>query len=594
MKNNIYILIALIGWTLVGCEPPFFSETQSFVTRFETSNGEESATYEEVIDFYKNLSAKYSSINLKTMGLTDAGLPLHIVTYSTDAEFNFTKLQKDKVIILINNGIHPGETDGIDATMLLFRNLAEKQIKTPEHVVVVAIPVYNIGGALNRNSTTRVNQNGPKEYGFRGNAKNLDLNRDFVKSDSENALSFAKIFHLIQPDVFIDNHVTNGADYQHVLTYAISQPKKLGSFLGGYMQDTLIPNLSEKLITHQNSVKNDSIEKPFLHLAPYVTVWNTTPDNGYREMLDTPRYSTGYTSLWGTMSILIETHMLKPYKQRVEANYEMMKALLELLENDSKNIKQLRTKQREIALTEKSYPIQWQLDSSQVSSITFYGYKADTLISEVTGLPRLHYDRNQPYVKEIPYYNHYVPTKQVEVPQAYVVPKAWTNIIDRLRANKVSMNEINRDTLMSVVYYRIENYKTVDTPFEGHYLHFDTEVSKHKTEIQLSKGDWIIHLDQPAKRYLLEVLEPEAPDSFFNWNFFDAILQQKEHFSPYLFEKTALVFLEEHPQFRDSLELLKKNNPSFAKNSYEQLNWIYRQTPHYEKSHLRYPIFRVE
>ncbi|ATA67713.1 hypothetical protein CGC48_03130 [Capnocytophaga cynodegmi] len=580
---------------LISCETIFFSPKEGFVTRFETSNGTESATYEEVIDFYKNLSKEYSSVNLKTMGQTDSGLPLHIVTYSADAEFNFAKLQKEKTIVLINNGIHPGETDGIDATMLLFRNLAEKQIKTPENVVIVAIPVYNIGGALNRNSASRVNQNGPKEYGFRGNAKNLDLNRDFIKNDSENALSFAKIFHLVQPDIFIDNHVTNGADYQHILTYGISQPNKSGSFVGTYMRDTLIPRLSDSLVKQQNEFKNDSLPKPFWHLIPYVNVWNKPPDSeGYSSGVDSPRYSTGYVNLWNCMGILIETHMLKPYKQRVEANYEMMKSLLDILNSDSKNIKQLRIQQFEEDLAKTDFPIRWKLDSTKVSKILFHGYKADTLISDVTGLPRLKYNREKPFIKEIPYYEHFVAEKSVKTPKAYIIPKVWNNIIERLKINKVNLKEVQKDSLMYVNYYRIESYNTTEKPFEGHYLHFNTEVSKHKDSIEIKKGDWIVEVNQSAKRYLIEVLEPESVDSFFNWNFFDAILQQKEHFSPYVFEEIALEFLNNNPHLKDSLEIMKKKDKAFANDSYEQLNWIYKQTPHYEKQHLRYPIYILE
>ncbi len=155
------------------------------------------------------------------------------------------------------------------------------------------------------------------------------------------------------------------------------------------------------------------------------------------------------------------------------------------------------------------------------------------------------------------------------------------------------MKEIEKDTLMHVEFYRIEDFKTTEKPFEGHYLHFDTQISVHKEQIQLHKGDFWIPVNQPAKRYLIEALEPEATDSFFNWNFFDVILEQKEYFSPYLFEEIALEFLKENPQVKDSLENKKKNDKKFAKNSYEQLDWIYRQTPHYEKTHLRYPIFRI-
>lgn len=590
MKKILFFLFVTL---FASCETTFFSSKDSFVTRFETSNGTESATYEEVMKFYRDLSQEYSSISLKTMGQTDVGLPLHIVTYSADAEFNFSKLQNEKTIVLINNGIHPGETDGIDATMLLFRNLAQNQIQVPKDVVVVAIPVYNIDGALNRNSTSRVNQNGPKEYGFRGNAKNLDLNRDFIKNDSENALSFAKIFQLVQPDVFIDNHVTNGADYQHVLTYAVSQPDKAGTFVGGYVRDTLLSQLSDSLVKRQEEFKTDSLPKPFWRLIPYVNVWNRPPDAGYSSGMDSPRYSTGYVNLWNCIGILIETHMLKPYKERVEANYEMMKSLLEILNADSKKIKQLRNKQFEEDLARTEFPIRWKLDSTQVSKIHFYGYKADTLISEVTGLPRLKYDHEKPFVKEIPYYNHFKTEKNITIPTAYIVPKTWRNVIERLKINRVEMKEIEKDTLMRVEFYRIEDFKTTEKPFEGHYLHFDTQVSAHKEQIQLHKGDFWIPVNQPAKRYLIETLEPEATDSFFNWNFFDTVLQQKEYFSPYLFEEIALEFLKKNPQVKDSLESKKKNDPKFATDSYEQLNWIYQQTPHYEKTHLRYPIFRV-
>lgn len=579
---------------LVACETTFFSPKGGFVTQFETSNGTESATYEEVIEFYRGLSKEYSSISLKTMGQTDSGIPLHIVTFSADAEFNFAKLQEEKTIVLINNGIHPGETDGIDATMLLFRNLAQNQIKTPENVVIVAIPVYNIGGALDRGKPTRVNQNGPREYGFRGNAKNMDLNRDFIKSDSENALSFAKIFQLVQPDVFIDNHVTNGADYQHVLTYAISQPNKAHSSLGKYTHDELLPRLSDSLIKRQNEFKSDSLPSPFWHLVPYVNVWNKPPDKeGYAATLDSPRYSTGYASLWNSIAILIETHMLKSYKQRVEANYEMMKSLIEILDTDSKNVKEIRLRQFEEDLVAEKYPIQWELDTTAKSMVTFYGYKADTLLSEVTGLPRLKYDREQPFVKEIPFYNHFKEKKSVKIPKMYVVPKAWKEVIERLKVNKVQMAEVEKDTMMTLHYYRIEDYQTVGEPFEGHYLHFDTKTSLHTEEVLLKKGDFLIEVNQPAKRYLLETLEPEATDSFFNWNFFDAILQQKEHFSPYLFEEVASEFLKNNPHLKDSLENRRKKDKTFANDAYQQLNWIYRQTPHYEKSHLRYPIYML-
>jgi hypothetical protein len=150
-------------------------------------------------------------------------------------------------VILINNGIHPGEPDGIDATMMLMRDLALGKIKIPQNTKVAAIEAYNISGMMRRGKFSRANQNGPEEYGFRGNARNFDLNRDFIKNDTENAKAFQEIFHWLEPIYFIDNHVSNGADYQYTFTYISTNKERLGSSLGTYFHKEMQPKLIENL-----------------------------------------------------------------------------------------------------------------------------------------------------------------------------------------------------------------------------------------------------------------------------------------------------------------------------------------------------------
>jgi hypothetical protein len=186
---------------------------QTLITPFEKAGGKSTATYFECIRYYESLAKKFPTISIKKFNVTDAGYPLHLVLFSSDKNFDVTKWQKEKVIILVNNGIHPGEPDGIDASMMLLRDLASGKVKAPKNVALGFIAVYNIGGALNRNSYSRVNQQGPESYGFRGNAQNLDLNRDFTKNDSRNARAFAAIYHYLKPTIFMDNHVSDGADY---------------------------------------------------------------------------------------------------------------------------------------------------------------------------------------------------------------------------------------------------------------------------------------------------------------------------------------------------------------------------------------------
>ena len=568
--------------TLVACNKNKSIATNDFRTVFEKTAGLETATYPEIINFYKQLAADYSTIAIYEMEDTDSGKPLHLVTFNPNRSFEseFTTAQKQN-ILLINNGIHPGESDGIDASMMLLRDLAQQKIKTPQQTIIAVIPVYNIGGALNRNSTTRTNQNGPKAYGFRGNARNYDLNRDFIKADSKNAQAFTKIFRTLRPALFIDNHVSNGADYQYTLTHLFTQHNKLGGALGNYLHQTFMPALE------------DSLAQKKWDITPYVNVFNSTPDQGFKQFFDSPRYSTGYTTLFNTLGMMVETHMLKPYKKRVEGTYELMKTFIAIAEKEAEQIKKLSRYSKTRYPVGEPYPISWKIDSSKTTMLNFKGYTGTLVSSKVTHSDRLKYDRNLPFTKKVAYQNYYLPDKKIRIPESYIVPKGRWRIVELLKLNQIEMVPIKKDTMIEATVYKIENFQTVQNPYEGHYLHYNTQVSSKKERVQVSAGDYRITTQQEGVRYLLETLEPSATDSFFNWNFFDTILQQKEGFSPYVWEDKAFELLENNPALQKEFERKKTKDPLFAKNSYEQLDWIHKQSDHYEKAHLRYPILRI-
>lgn len=576
-----FLLLSFLFILLISCEKKIENTEVDFPTPYELSGKIETATYNEVIDFYINLAKEFSTINIQTIGTTDSGTPLHIVTFSTEGNFNFQKLGENNTIMLINNGIHPGESDGIDATMLLFRDLASNKITNPKETIVATIPVYNVGGALNRNSTSRANQNGPKEYGFRGNAKNYDLNRDFIKTDTKNAETFAKIYHLLNPDVFIDNHVSNGADYQYTLTHLFTQHNKLGGKSGTYLHDRLMPQLQDSLLKYK------------WNITPYVNVFNSPPETGFQQFMDHPRYSTGYTTLWNTLGMMVETHMLKPYDKRVRGTYELLKKMISIAEKDGKEIRAMRDISTDIYKTNTYYPTAWQVDTTKASKLNFKGFQADTIVSEVTGFPRLKYNRDIPIEKEVSYQDYFIPSDSIKIPEAYVIGKQWKEVIDRLVLNKISYATLKKDTIIEVESYKIVDYQTVNSPFEGHYLHKNTSVESKITKINFTSGDLIVPTNQRGIRYLLETLEPAAIDSFFNWNFFDTILQQKEGFSPYVFEDTALLMLENDSVLKNTFEEKKKLDRNFRENWYAQLDWLFKQSELYEKAHLQYPIYRI-
>lgn len=559
----------------------FAQNNNKYNTFFEKGNGNQSANYQETISYYALLAHDFPTIKMEKMGATDSGEPLYMVTFNSEKKFDFRPIQKNKAILLINNGIHAGEPDGIDATMQLFRDLALGKIRTPKNVVIVTIPIYNIGGALNRNSTSRANQEGPEEYGFRGNARNYDLNRDMIKSDTRNTKSFVSVFQKINPDVFIDNHVSNGSDYQYKLTYIMTQHNKLGNVLGDYMNSEMMPFIVKDL------------EQKKLPTTPYVNAFEETPDHGFVQFSDTPRYTTGYTSLFNTIGFVVETHMLKKYADRVKATYEYMATAIDFMDLNYKKIKELRAKNEEQYKPKKQYPIEWKIDSSKTTTFLFSGFEASYKKSEVTTGQRLFYDRTKPYQKNIPYIKEYKSVKEVTIPTAYIIPKGYWNVIDLLKNNNCRYTQLKNDTIIEVESYRIADYKTSTQAYEGHYPHRNTKLATTIQKIAFTKGDYLFPTAQKAVKYLLETLEPEAVDSFFNWNFFDTILQQKEGYSEYVFEDSASQILKDNPNLKIELATKVNSDPAFAKDSEAQLDWIYKHSKYYEKAHLQYPVYRL-
>jgi len=560
-----------------------FLNAQNITTVFEKSNGTKTPTYHEAIDWWQKLDAQSGKIKMLTMGMSDAGYPLHLVVVANNGDYNFDNIRKNnKRVILINNGIHPGEPDGIDASMLLARDIVINKVKLPDDVVLAIIPVYNIGGCLNRSAEYRVDQNGPEEFGFRGNSQNLDLNRDLIKCDAKESKAFTEIFQLTDPDVFLDNHVSDGADYQHVMTLICTQHSKLGGVLGEYLNKSFEPGL-------YSSMKEKGYD-----LIPYVNAFGDSPDNGWPEFFEGPRYSSGYAALWHTFSFVAETHMLKPYDQRVKATYELMKSFIDFTSKNSATIKQLRDQTKQSVKTQTLFPISWALDRSVSDKRIYKGYTAGRKPSDVSGQPRLFYDRTKPYEKEIPFYNFYKPSTFIQKPKGYVIPQGWWTVIDLLKANKVQMTQFKKDTTIEVEVYRIDDYKTAPRQYEMHHLNSEIKTSIMIKEMKFKKGDYYIPMNQSANRFLIETLEPTAADSYFAWNFFDGILGQKEGYSGYAFEDIAADYLKSNPDLKNKLEQKRATDTAFAKNGRAQLNFVYENSPWVEPDYLRYPVYRVK
>lgn len=549
------------------------------ITSFSQLNGNKTPNYSELISIYSSLANEHKEIELYDMGQSDYGLPIYlcIINGAEDSVSTFKKAQENTTV-LINNAIHPGEPDGVNACLLWINEWVALGKKTENLPVVAIIPAYNVGGMMNRSGTSRANQDGPEEYGFRGNAQNLDLNRDFIKMDSKNMFTFAKIYHGLDPDVFLDTHVSNGADYQYTMTYIASVRERMSPALGDLMHDDLIPYLKLK------SSKNG------FDLIPYVDLKGETPEFGIQVFNDLPRYAMGYASLMNAISFTLETHMLKPFPERVKATKVFIEHTIEWVRLHGREIEETRTSARKWEADMEFYPFNFELTEKQ-EAITFLGFEATIPESNVTGLKRLKYNHDKPYEKEIPYYNEYKAKDSVFISDFYVVGRQCDDVIDRLEANNISYKILEKDTSIQLGRSKIVAFETGKRPYEGHFLHHGVKEDVSLSLIHFKKGDVVIPSKQKNKRFLVSVLEPMTPDSYFAWNFFDSYLQQKEYFSPYVFEDKAIEILESNPQLKKEFELKKREDEAFAKSSWNQLYFIYQHSQFYEPTHNVLPVF---
>jgi hypothetical protein len=543
-------------------------------------------TYHEIIEMYQKLDAHYENAVLLERGFTDSGKPLHLFVINNKPEFNPGKIKaQGKAVLLINNGIHAGEPAGIDASLQFADDILRNKngmAALLENTVVAIIPVYSVGGLLNRSAFHRANQTTPAETGFRGNAANLDLNRDFTKCDSENAKNFTRIFQEWDPDVFLDTHTTNGSDHQYSVTLIAPQPDVFPPAQGSYLREKMVPELYDRM------------KKGTYELIPYVDWFYEDPRDGIKMTLESPRYSSGYSRMFHTYGMMTENLIYKPFPDRVKSTHQFIQVLAEFTAENAKEIMDSRKKGIAATMALQNYPLTFELDSTQFSRIEFKGYEVEkNQISKVTGLPRFGYDTSRPFTDSINYYDVYKPAETIPVPEFYILPQAWAGVVERLKLNKVEFSRLENDTVLEVQVDYIEEFTSPPRPYNGHFFHGEVETRTETQRIKYYAGDLVIPVRQKKLAYIIEMLEPRAADSFFRWNFFDAILDSREYFSSYGFEENALKYLDEHPEFKAAFQKKQQTDAEFARDHRAQLAWIYSNSEWTEESFRRYPVGRI-
>ena len=558
-------------------------------THAELTDYRETPSYDDTVAYARRLAHASPAIDYEGFGQSGEGRELPLLIASETGAFTpeATRAQQ-KAVVLIQACIHAGEPDGKDAGFALLRDIGITKTAAGilNNVVLLFIPIYNTDGHERPSPYNRINQNGPTQMGWRATSTYQNLNRDYMKADTPETRAWLRLWNEWQPDLFIDCHVTDGADYRCNITYHHEHH----------------PGVNSEVVQWERDVFGGKVA-PATEAAGNVISWylefidNRDLTLGTRDFNGSPRFSTGYAPARNRPGILIETHMLKDYRSRVFGTYDFLRAALTEVNRDHERLRTLvrEADERTVAAGKtfdpaRSYPLDFEL-TEDVTLFDLKAFQYETEHSDISDDLRVVYGR-EPLDLTVPIYQTFRVTKAVAPPLSYVVPVQWTNVIDVLKAHSLEMKTLALPASIEVESYRFTNVAWPYGPFEGRHMpRFDVERTL-ETRV-FPAGSVIVPLAQPAGRVILNLLEPEAPDSFVRWGFFNAIFEEKEYAEHYILETLAREMMARDPALQQEFEQLLALDEEFAASPSARLRFFYRRSPYWDPQMNLYPVGRI-
>jgi hypothetical protein len=580
MKKILLSFFILLFYSILGY-------SQNWETFYEKSGFKETPRYDKTIRYCRQLENASPMVHYTGFGMSPQGRELPLLIIDKKGNFDPASVKASKnAVVLIQACIHAGECDGKDAGLMLARDLAiyNKYPELLDNITILFIPIYNVDGHERFGAYNRINQNGPSEGGWRTNANNLNLNRDYLKADAPETRAWLSLFNEWEPDFFIDCHTTDGADYQYVLTYGLEIFGNTELAITSWMKDHYLKDIEARM----NSLK--------LPIFPYIEFRNWhDPRSGIEAGVAPPMLSQGYTALRNIPGLLIETHMLKDYRTRVNATYEMVRNTLEIIKDDKKNLCALIDKAN-TDITSPEFrktplPVDFEVSQKDSVMVDFLGFDYTMEKSDLTGGNWFKYG-NKPTTFKVPYFNTFRTKDKVELPEAYIIAPEWKEVADRIKAHGIRFSLLERETKFRVKSYRFKNVKYPQKSYEGRQT-ISYDLDPLDEERMYPAGSMIIDMDQPLSKVIAYLLEPQASTSLAYWGFFNAILEQKEYAESYVMEKLAREMMEKDPNLKAEFEKKKADDPKFAASSWDMLNWFYSKTPYWDQKKDVYPVGKI-
>jgi Zinc carboxypeptidase len=575
-----------------------------WITPAEKSGFVTTPTYDETMDWLKKLSNASPLLTMTSIGKSLEGRYIMMIIASSEKIVTPAALKNSpKPLLLVQAGIHAGEIDGKDAGMMLLRDIAvgnKKQLL--DNVNLLFIPILNVDGHERSSPYNRPNQRGPENMGWRTNAENLNLNRDYAKQDTKEVRAVTSVFNEYSPLMYMDIHVTDGADYQYDITF------------GGHGKQGYSPAILSWLETKYKPYADKDLSANGHIPGQLLNALNNQDfSKGNALILGESRFSDAYGNLRHMASVLVENHSLKPFKQRVLGTYVLLESTLKLLAIEGQSLKE-STKadksKRELIIPLKSkipqmknvISFETQLSSpesgalsSPPDSLNLSGIESKIHKSSITNSDYVEWT-GKPVNMKIANYRATEGIEWVTRPKGYWVPASCEEVIERLKRHGIKMEILEEPRELTVEMYRIKDAKFQNDEgktelFEGHMqVVASTTIEKRKETF--AKGSAFISTDQPLGDLAIILLEPKSPDSYFSWGFFPGLFQRTEYIEGYVMEPMMKKMLEESRELRKEFEQKKNIDTAFAKDPGAIATWFYSKTKYYDDRYLLYPVGR--
>ncbi|MDQ6626735.1 MAG: M14 family metallopeptidase [Verrucomicrobiota bacterium] len=561
------------------------SKNDPWVTPSEANDLRTTPSYDETVAWLRKLVAAAPQLQMVSIGKSPEGRDIWLIIAAKERATTPEELHANgKPTVLAQAGIHAGEIDGKDAGLMLLRDMTVRGTKREllDAANFLFVPIFNVDGHERTSRFGRVNQRGPEVMGWRTTSQNLNLNRDYAKADAPEMRAMLRLLEEWQPDLYFDLHVTDGADYQYDVTWGSNGAGGHSPAITGWLEKTLAPALTSDLTAmgHIPGSTNVANRVDEFDLAKGIRGWNADP-----------RFSTGYGDVRHLPTVLVENHSLKPYDQRVLG----MRVLLEsALRTVAKNGSELRAAiAADRAARPPLIPLAWEVDpAAAIEKIDFKGIESRVTPSAISGGLRIEYT-GKPITVSIPYLHASHVSSSVTRPKAYWIPSAWSDVIGRLRLHGIQMETLDAARDVKLTMYRLEEPKFGKEAFEGHVQVTARTIAEPRTAHMVA-GSVRIPTDQPLGALASILLEPASPDSFFQWGFFDQVLQQTEYIEPYIIEPMAERMLRDDAKLAEEFRDKLAKDDAFRASAGDRLRWFYAKTPFVDELWRLYPVGREE